>query len=32
MRNPILKIVQKIKPTPKPAIPEGLAIGVPGTW
>jgi hypothetical protein len=32
MKNPVLQLIQKIKPSPKPAIPEGLALGVPGTW
>jgi len=33
MRNPILQLIHKLKPPPtKPSIPEGLALGVPGTW
>jgi hypothetical protein len=34
MRNPILQILEKIKPktASKPGVPEGMALGVPGSW
>ena len=32
MRNPIAQLLTKVQNKPKPIVPEGLALGVPGSW
>jgi hypothetical protein len=30
--NPISWVIEKVKTKPKPVVPEGMVIGVPGQW